>query len=147
MVEFRRIAERSASPEQAFVHVSRVLEQFPQIELDSFDWSVGRPEARGDKPAAAAPAAAAGRPKQSELAEMLELSGRVNATQRNDYRAITAQVQRFAAALGASQGYELLRTQLPFDITSEGTLTGDIGSGAESGEAPRFTVTLGRRLP
>ena len=79
--------------------------------------------------------------------EMLELSGRVNATQRNDYRAITAQVQRFAAALGASQGYELVRTQLPFDITSEGTLTGDIGSGAESGEAPRFTVTLARRLP
>jgi len=148
VVEFRRIAERSALPEQAFVHVSRVLEQFPQIELDSFDWSVGRQEARGDKPAAAAPAAAAGRPKQSELAEMLELSGRVNATQRNDYRAITAQVQRFAAALGASQGYELLRTQLPFDITSEGTLTGDIGgSGAESAEAPRFTVTLSRRLP
>ena len=57
-------------------------------------------------------------------------------------------MQRFAAALGASQGYELLRTQLPFDITSEGTLTGDIGgSGAESAEAPRFTVTLSRRLP
>ncbi len=148
VVEFRRIAERSASPEQAFVHVSRVLEQFPQIELDSFAWSVARQEAQGDKPAAAAPDAAAARPKQSDLAETLELSGRVNATQRNDYRAITAQVQRFAAALGASQGYELVRTQLPFDITSEGTLTGDIGgSSTESGEAPRFTVTLARRLP
>src|SRR6266571_8155268 len=33
VVEFRRIAERSASPERAFVHVSRVLEQFPQIEF------------------------------------------------------------------------------------------------------------------
>src|SRR5207249_3374686 len=98
--------------------------------------------------AGAPPDAAAAKPGQSSAAETLELSGRVNATQRNDYRAITAQVQRFAAALGASQGYELVRTQLPFDITSEGTLTGDIGgSSAESGEAPRFTVTLARRLP
>jgi len=32
-------------------------------------------------------------------------------------------------------------------VTPEGTLTGDIGSGAESGEAPRFTVVLLRRLP
>ena len=40
-----------------------------------------------------------------------------------------------------------IRTQLPFDVTSEGTLTGDIGGAAESGEAPRFTVTLLRRLP
>jgi len=148
VVEFRRIAERSVSPEQAFVHVSRVLEQFPQIELDSFNWGVGRPDAPRDRPAGAPPDAAAAKPGQSNAAEMLELSGRVNATQRNDYRAITAQVQRFAAALGAAQGYELVRTQLPFDITSEGTLTGDIGGGsAESGEAPRFTVTLARRLP
>jgi hypothetical protein len=82
---------------------------------------------------------------QGELALQLELSGRVNATRRNDYRGITAQVQRFAEAL-ASSGYELASTELPFDITSEGTLTGDI-AGADSGEAPRFTITLGRRLP
>jgi hypothetical protein len=73
------------------------------------------------------------------------ISGRVNATQRNDYRGITAQVQSFATAL-ASNGYELARTQLPFDVTSEGTLTGDVG-GSDSGEAPRFTITLSRRLP
>ena len=76
----------------------------------------------------------------------LELSGRVNATERNDYRAITAQVRNFAMALGSS-GYELLRTDLPFDVAPEGTLTGDIGGAAESGEAPRFTVVLLRRLP
>ena len=54
-------------------------------------------------------------------------------------------MQRFAEALGTS-GYQLTRTQLPFDITSEGTLTGDIG-GSESGEAPRFTIVITRRLP
>jgi len=103
---------------------------------------VGKPgEPRGAKPAPteAKPAA------QGEATVQFALSGRVNATQRNDYRGITAQVQRFAEAL-ASGGYQLERTQLPFDITSEGTLTGDIGA-AESSEAPRFTITLSRRLP
>ena len=76
----------------------------------------------------------------------LEISGRVNATERNDYRGITAQVRRFAGALGTS-GYQLARTELPFDVTSEGTLTGDIGAGRDSGEAPRFTIVVLRRLP
>jgi hypothetical protein len=142
VVEFRRIAERSPLPEAGLAHVSRVLEQFPQMELDALTWSVGRPGAK-PAPAAADPGAKPAAPGEAAL--QLELSGRVNATQRNDYRGITAQVQRFAEAL-ASSGYELARTLLPFDITSEGTLTGDIG-GADSGEAPRFTIILTQRLP
>ncbi len=147
VVEFRRIAERSASPEAAFVHLSRVLEQFSQMEVDAVTWRVGRAgDARETRPAAADAAGSAAKPQaQGDAAVFVEVSGRVNATQRNDYRGITAQVQRFAAALAAS-GYEPVRTQLPFDVTSEGTLTGDIG-GSETGEAPRFTVVLSRRLP
>jgi hypothetical protein len=137
VVEFTRIAQRSAPPERIFTHVSRVLEEFPQFEIDSLSWNTGRPAER--RAGAAKPEA------PGEAGETVEISGRVNATQKSDYRGITAQVQRFAAALG-SGGYELTRTQLPFDITSEGTLTGDIG-GSESSEAPRFTVVLTRRLP
>ena len=52
VLEFRRIAENSASPEPAFLHVSRVLGQFPQMELDALNWSIGRPdEGRSRKPA------------------------------------------------------------------------------------------------
>jgi hypothetical protein len=142
VVEFRRIAERSASPERAFMHVSRILEQYPQFELEALRWSVGRSGELREAGLKAQPAQA-----PADTAVVLEVSGRVQATQRNDYRGITAQVQRFAASL-AGEGYELVRTQLPFDVTSEGTLTGDIGgSSAESGEAPRFTVVLARRLP
>jgi len=142
VVEFRRIAEHSANPERAFLHVSRVLEQYPQFELDGLRWAVGRPgDLRQGALKPAAPAAGA-----SDSMVVVEVSGRVQATQRNDYRGITAQVQRFANAL-VGEGYELVRTQLPFDITSEGVLTGDIGGASESGEAPRFTVVLGRRLP
>ena len=140
VLEFRRIAEASAQPESAFLHVSRVLEQFPQMELDGVTWRLGRPgESRELERASTALV-------RGENAVLFEISGRVNATQRNDYRGITAQVQAFANAL-ASGGYQLARTALPFDVTSEGTLTGDIGGGRDSGEAPRFTITLARVLP
>jgi hypothetical protein len=148
VLEFQRIASQSSSPERSFLHLSRVLEQFPQIEIDELDWSVGRAGA-GEAAPAKPPAEAAGAakpPAGAEVAEFLEVAGRVNATQRSDYRGITAQVQRFAAALSEGSPYQLVRTRLPFDITSEGTLTGDIG-GADTGQAPRFAVTISRKLP
>ncbi|HYL91272.1 MAG TPA: hypothetical protein VEU32_21150 [Burkholderiales bacterium] len=140
VVEFRRIAERTYDPELVFQHVSRVLEQYPQFELDTLRWAVGKP---GDLRNVTLKPGSAG---VGDTVVLIEVSGRVQATQRNDYRGITAQVQGFAGAL-VGDGFELVRTQLPFDITSEGVLTGDIGGAAESTEAPRFTVTIARRLP
>ncbi|HET7199123.1 MAG TPA: hypothetical protein VFI86_10670, partial [Burkholderiales bacterium] len=127
VIEFQRIAQRTASPERALVHVSQALEHFPQVELDAIRWSVGRPGDRHN--AASGPSGGTPLP---DNAVIVEVSGRVNATQRNDYRGITAQVQQLAAALVGSD-FELLRTELPFDVTSEGTLTGDITGRAESG--------------
>ena len=46
VVEFSRIAAHTASPEAAFVHVSRVLRTFPQFELERIDFSVGQPDRR-----------------------------------------------------------------------------------------------------
>ncbi len=152
VVEFTRIARHTASPEEGMAHVSRVLQQFPQMELDGMTFSVGAPErlpGGGAAKPAAQPQSGAEKPAaQASPWEILEVSGRVNATQRSDYRGITDQVQRFAGAL-ATSGYEIVRTQLPFDVTSEGTLTGDIGGSSETanGEAPRFTITVARRLP
>jgi hypothetical protein len=150
VVEFRRIAERNAAPERAFVQVSRVLQEFPRIELDVLTWSVGAGRAAADfgerpAPPTAAPGAAA---RAEGETVFLELTGRVNATQRDDYRGITAQVQRFASALGGPSGYAIVSTKLPFDVTPQGTLTGDIGATrTDSGEAPRFTILLAQRLP
>jgi hypothetical protein len=120
--------------------VSRVLDDFPQIELDALQWRLERPEER----AAAKPPA--GGAAGGEIAQVLELSGRVGAMRRSDYRAITAEVQRFASALRVDPGYRVVRTQLPFDVTSEGTLSGDIGTAADTGEAPRFTIVLARNV-
>jgi len=116
------------------------------MELETVNWSIGRPSERS-APATATPAAPGAKPEtRGEYAVFVELSGRVNATQRNDYRGITAQVESFASALSAA-GYQLIDRKLPFDITSEGTLTGDIAAGSDTGDAPRFTIVISRHLP
>jgi hypothetical protein len=143
VVEFTRIATQSASPEPALVYLSQVVDKYPQMEIESVVWRLSKPGA--DIPAprpAAAPGAA---PAAAEGLQMLEVAGRVNATRRSDYRAITGQVQQFAEALRTDPAWRILRTQLPFDVTSEGTLSGDIGAG-EGTEAPRFSITVGRPL-
>ena len=144
VVEFTKIASDSSTPDAAYVHLSKVLDKFPQIELDRLGWHVGPPSEGGREapPAGGTPPTSTARARD---AEVLEIAGRVNATQRSDYRGITAQVQQFADALSAGSAYRVLRTQLPFDITSQGTLTGDIGA-SEAGEAPRFTIVLARNL-
>jgi hypothetical protein len=142
VVEFTKIATQSASPEPALVYLSQVMEKFPQMDIEAVAWRVSKP---GADTVAAKAAAPSGAPPATEVLQMLEVSGRVNATRRSDYRAITGQVQRFAEALRMDPAWRILRTQLPFDVTSEGTLSGDIGTG-ESSEAPRFSVTVGRQL-
>jgi hypothetical protein len=138
VVEFTRIATQSASPEPALAYLSQVVEKYPQMDIESVVWRVSRPAADIAPPkAAAAPAV--------EVLQILEVAGRVNATRRSDYRAITGQVQNFAEALRTDPAWRILRTQLPFDVTSEGTLSGDIGTG-ESAEAPRFVISVGRPL-
>ena len=154
VVGFTKIAAQSASPEPALVYLSQVMDKFPQMELETLQWRVGKPGVRGEPGApaetAARPPAAGGATAADESAggmmQMLEIVGRVNATKRSDYRAITGQVQQFAAALRADPRWRILRTQLPFDVTSEGTLSGDIGSG-EGAEAPKFTILMGSSLP
>jgi hypothetical protein len=151
VVEFTKIATQSPSPEPALAYLSQVVEKFPQVEIESVQWRVGRADGRKDAAAEgrAAPPAPAPAPADAPAAldalQILEVTGRVNAIRRSDYRAITGQVQQFAEALRGDPAWRILRTQLPFDITSEGTLSGDIGA-TEGTEAPKFTITVGRAL-
>ncbi|MGA8006884.1 MAG: hypothetical protein WCA17_12360 [Burkholderiales bacterium] len=144
VVEFRKIADATAWPEPAFVHLSKALDEFPQIELESLIWRVGPPGGSNSGASRSGAAASAGLLADKE-SEELEIGGRVATTRGSDYRAITAEVQRFAQALSSGSPYQVANMQLPFDITSQGTLTGDIGSTARS-EAPRFTIVLSRAL-
>jgi hypothetical protein len=146
VVEFTKVAAQSASPEPALLYLSKVVDKFPQMEIEAVSWRLNRSGDReggaGDSAAAKAAAAAIG---PGEALQMVEITGRVNAIKRSDYRAITEEVQRFERALGAEPGWRVLGRQLPFDVTSEGTLSGEIGT-SESAEAPRFTLLVGRTL-
>jgi hypothetical protein len=143
--EFRNLARRNAAPRDALVYISKVMDDFPQVELDAVNWRLERADARpAPAPGSGAPVAAAA---SGGMSQVLELSGRVSVARRSDYRAITAEVQEFANALRTDPAYRVLRTQLPFDVTSEGTLSGDIGTASDTGEAPRFTIVLARDLP
>ena len=148
VVEFTKIARQTAPPERALVYLSRVLEDFPLIELDALQWRVEGKGTRGARARTSAPPAgpAAAAEAAPTASEIFEISGRVNTARRSDYRAITAEVQRFADALRADPAYQIERTQLPFDVTSEGTLSGDISTTTETGEAPRFTIVLTRSI-
>jgi len=148
VVEFTKLAANSASPEPALAYLSKVMDKFPQVEIESIQWRIGKPEGR--EGASPAPGGAAKPPgtdaaSGSGMMQMMEVSGHVNATRRSDYRAITGQVQQFAEGLRTDPSWRILRTVLPFDVTSEGTLSGDIGL-TEGTEAPRFSVTVGRAL-
>jgi hypothetical protein len=155
VVEFTKIAEKSASPEAALAHLSQVLESFPQIELDSLVWRIPKSpgSASGQRaqpapPPSATPAegeaARQTAPDRSFAGEELEISGRLNVSQRSDYREITSQVQRFADSLGGKPPYKVQHVKLPFDVSSEGTLSGDMGNRSNTAEAPTFTIVLAR---
>ena len=146
VVEFRRIADRSASPERALVHLSQVLARFPQMEIDGVTWSVGRLADRGG-PRTAAPAAPAAKPEPAQRygGDRRGLRARQRHAAHRLPRHHRRRCERFAAALAGS-GYQLVERKLPFDVTSEGTLTGDIGA-TDTGEAPRFTIVFARSLP
>jgi hypothetical protein len=83
---------------------------------------------------------------KDEAAEGLEIAGRLAAPRRSDYRSIVDEIERFAEAL-RSAGYRSGKIKLPFDVTPEGVLTGDMRTGnVESGDT-RFSLLLSRVNP
>ncbi len=149
---FRGIVARSSTPETSLVQLSSVLDRFPHFVLDSLDWRVGTlPEQAApgapvvEGGARPAPESGTKRPP----AEIIQLSGRITATSRASYRAVTAQLDRFTRALEALPGYRLVLTRLPFDISPQGTLSGGGESGAPAragDDSTPFTVVVSRRL-
>ena len=142
---YRALLRQSMSPTNLFVEISQVLTALPQIEIDRIDWEVGgtkSADAAKNSPVRA-PAPAPG-PSPDTPVQVAEISGRLIIPQASDYRAVTALVTQFTDALRARPGTELTRTQLPFDINAEKSLSGDIGA-ARREEVPRFSVAITKR--
>jgi hypothetical protein len=145
---YRTLLRQSASPDSMLAEISQAVTSLPQIEVDKIDWEVGglRGGSAGSEPSRA-PAArlAAAAPAAADIpVQTAEISGRLVVPQASDYRAVTALVSQFTDALRTRPGTQILRTQLPFDINAEKSLSGDIGV-ARREEVPQFSVVLSKR--
>ena len=65
---------------------------------------------------------------------------------RSDVRSITDMASQFMAALRKVPHLEIMNVHMPFDVTSEDTLAGNIGSERAIAEDARFSFTIGRKL-
>ncbi len=143
---YRALLQQSASPGNLFVDISQAVTALPQIEIEKIDWEVGtRAKASGSREAPKAPPVTPAEPSDADLrVQTAEISGRLIVPQASDYRAITDLINQFTEALRKQPGVEVTRTQLPFDINAERSISGDIGA-ARSEEVPRFSVMVSKR--
>jgi hypothetical protein len=151
--QYRTLEKQTATPAYLFAEISKTLAGFAQVEIERIEWRVGKPaqESAGKGTAAksAAPAAA-GAPAGASAAdpgyELAVVSARVVGARRADMRSITDMASQFIAALKKIPQLEILGADMPFDVTAEDTMRGDIGSERAIAEDARFSVTIGRRL-
>ncbi|MBI4291487.1 MAG: hypothetical protein HY661_08420 [Betaproteobacteria bacterium] len=148
---FRAIEKQSTGPEALLVEISQALSSLSQIEVERMNWDVtSSPRGRQARDSAkAAPPAAPGAPgaktEAIQMFEVAEVSATIQAVNVSDYRAINLLVGQFVDALRARPGIEVATTRMPFELSAERALSGDIGTERKS-EVPRFSVVVTRRL-
>ena len=151
--EYRTLQSQTASPAYLFAEISKTLASFPQVELERIDWHVGKPPQESGAKAAASKAAAPaaeGAPAAAPAADLgyqlATVSARVVGARRSDVRSITDMASQFMAALRKVPRLEIMNVRMPFDVTSENTLAGNIGSERAIAEDALFSFTIGRKL-
>lgn len=147
---YRAILRQSTSPSGMFAEISEAVTAMPQIEIDKIDWEIAgetrsQQQGRAASKAAGTSASRGAKAGQDEPpTQTAEISGKLIVAQASDYRAVTALINQFADALRRKPGTEVIRTQLPFDINAEKSISGDIGA-ARREEVPQFSVVISKR--
>ncbi|MHB8666945.1 MAG: hypothetical protein ACYC7B_05430 [Burkholderiales bacterium] len=151
--QFHLLQTETATPAYLFDEISKALAGFPQVEIERIDWRVGKaPAASGPNGAPAAPAAAeapaadGAAPPADPGWQLATVSARVVGARRTDLRSITDMASQFIAALKKNPKLVISGVHMPFAITSEDTLAGNIGSERAIAEDATFSVTVGRKL-
>jgi len=144
---YRMLQDETATPAYMYEQISKALAGFPRVEIEDIDWRIGKPPAetlhKGAVPRAAA--AALGAAPNADYA-LAVVSARVVGARRADLRSITDMAEQFIAALKKNPKLTVMGVHMPFAITAEDTLSGDIGSSRAIAEDASFKVTVGRRL-
>lgn len=147
MQQYRLIAAQTRSPRELLFELSQVLSNSPRIDLETLRWEFDAKISDGPKDAAAEAAGAArpGAGGPPPRYEAVEVAARVRETSASDYRGIQLLVNQFVDELRKRPGVEVLAVKMPFEASSRTQLTGDIGA-ERSGDIPRFTVIVGRKI-
>ena len=149
--QYRLLQAETATPAYLYAEISKALAGFPQVEIERIQWSVGKmPVETGAKPdpkkaAEEAPAAAAATAADPGY-ELATVSARVVGARRVDLRSITEMAGKFIATLRNNPQLEVRMVHMPFAITAQDTLAGDIGSERAIAEDAGFSFTVGRKL-
>lgn len=136
---YQLILGRLDTPESFLIDLGNAMGEAPQIELESIEWTAGAPaaDAKGGPPAEAGKD---GQPAAVAVRQSAVLNGRINVQQTNDFRTITRIVDQFVASL-RKQNMEVVSRRLPFEITAQSRLSGDIGT-ERATQVPRFTIQV-----
>lgn len=149
--QYQVLQAQTATPAYLLLEISKVLNAFPQVEIERIEWRIDKPgqwagaAKSAPKPAAPAPAKP-GAPAVDLGYELAAISARVVGARRTDVRPITEMATQFIDAFKKVPQLEISAVQMPFDITAEDTLKGDIGSERAIAEDARFGLSIGRRL-
>jgi hypothetical protein len=148
---YQAVQKQTAMPEELLTIISQLLSNSPQLELERVNWLITSDlrafNAKDTAKAAPAPAATAGSGAKAgeDRYQVAEMFGKINVAQASDYRNITDTVNRFVDGLRERKGVQVVATRLPFDITAETSLQGDIGTERKTAP-PQFSVVVARRI-
>jgi len=147
---YHMLQQETATPAYLYEQISKALAGFPRVEIEDIDWRVGKPSAealpKGAAPKATPAAASAPGAVPNADYALAVVSARIVGARRADLRSITDMAEQFVAALKKNPQLLVTGVHMPFAITAEDTLSGDIGSSRAIAEDASFKVTVGRRL-
>jgi hypothetical protein len=149
--QYRLLQAQTASPADLYAQISKALAGFAQVEIERIQWRIGKPATRGGPkgaaPKAAAPVAAGAPAGAADPGYALAtVSARVVGARRVELRAITDMASQFIAELKKNPQLDITDVNMPFTLTSDDTLAGDIGSERAIAEDAAFSFTVGRKL-
>jgi len=147
MQRYESLTKQTSAPERLAATLAHSLDASPNIEVDRIRWELTANPKQGVRDPGSVPARSApGRqqPQAKELYELAEVTGKVVAIRSSDYRQVNRAVDGFVAQLRSRPGIEVIQTKLPFETSSQSSLSGDIG--ADPDKVPVFSVTVARKL-
>jgi len=126
----RKLAQYGYTPDEVLRPISRILDRYPQIELDDITWQMSATEP-------VAPGALADVP-----AQVTTLKGHLTGF-ANDYRAALGYLESFQRELTA-QGYQVTALSKPLDISPGGSIADRRSTGPDT---LGFSLKISRRPP